>query len=139
MGNFMFNCLNQHDKASFKCLRSTDKARQHCAQTFAVYLFRTTITKIESAPKNFKTGGANVSALRDARGKPAVRAALRRRKIRSILQRKRRENGLNLLSFYHSLLTHQTRLLSAEHNLIIMTITDERQGPFKVAPIAAIK
>lgn len=78
MVNFMFNCLNQHDKASFKCLCSSDKARQHCAQTFAVYLFKTTITKIESASKNFKTGGANVSALRDARGKTAILAASRR-------------------------------------------------------------
>lgn len=26
-----------------------------------------------------------------------------------------------------------------KYNLLIMTITDERQGPFRVAPIAAIK
>lgn len=37
----------------------------------------------------------------------------------------------------HSTPTHQTA--QHKHNLIIITITDERQGSIRVAPIAAIK
>lgn len=38
---------------------------------------------------------------------------------------------------YHSTLTHQTA--QYKHNLIVITLTDERQGSIRVAPIAAIK
>lgn len=40
------------------------------------------------------------------------------------------------LAFYSS---DQTSHCTYKYNLLIMTITDERQGPFRVAPIAAIK
>lgn len=39
-GNFMFNCLNQHDKMLFKCLRGSDKARWHFQQAFICLLIQ---------------------------------------------------------------------------------------------------
>lgn len=149
MGNFMFNCINQHDKMLFKCLRGSDKACWHCERALTVYLFKTSITKIKSAAsiKMENNASARRACLISAQTQKYLlciksdhlqHSFLReRQKKKRQYSTKKRRNKSQLTRSSHCTRTHQTA--QHKHNLIIITITDERQGPIRVAPIDAIK